>query len=181
MSPQPAASSRVSRSLTVSLSPALNCSVEFAATGQIHVVSCCPHQVSVPQRRRDSNLYASAPHRGSSRGEACQQGYCCLHQQAREHYGVSLPALVRKPDEHRAAMLRVGCRRMPSVVIANAATGKLVPHQQMREAVRKPLFQGYLVGSLLPIPEVEGKEGSRYPRHRWTFSFSVMCYFQIRT
>ena len=48
------------------------------------------------------------------------------------------------------------------------------------EAVRKPLFQGYLVGSLLPIPEVEGKEGSRYPRHRWTFSFSVMCYFQIR-
>jgi hypothetical protein len=42
------------------------------------------------------------------------------------------------------------------------------------------LFQGYLVGSLLPIPEVEGKEGSRYPRHRWTFSFSVMCYFQIR-
>ena len=51
----------------------------------------------------------------------------------------------------------------------------------MREAVRKPLFQGHLVGSLLPIPEVEGKEGSRYPRHRWTFSFSVMCYFQIRT
>ena len=50
----------------------------------------------------------------------------------------------------------------------------------MREAVRKPLFQGHLVGSLLPIPEVEGKEGSRYPRHRWTFSFSVMCYFQIR-
>ena len=100
MSPQPAASSRVSRSLTVSLSPALNCSVEFAATGQIHVVSCCPHQVSVPQRRRDSNLYASAPHRGSSRGEACQQGYCCLHQQAREHYGVSLPALVRKPDQY---------------------------------------------------------------------------------
>lgn len=42
------------------------------------------------------------------------------------------------------------------------------------------MFQGYLVGSLLPIPEVEGKEGSRYPRHRWTFSFSVMCYFQIR-
>ena len=40
-----------------------NCSVEFAATGQIHVVSCCPHQVSVPQCRRDSNLYASAPHR----------------------------------------------------------------------------------------------------------------------
>lgn len=100
MSPQPAASSRVSRSLTVSLSPALNCSVEFAATGQIHVVSCCPHQVSVPQCRRDSNLYASAPHRGSSRGEACQQGYCCLHQQAREHYGVSLPALVRKPDQY---------------------------------------------------------------------------------
>ena len=77
-----------------------NCSVEFAATGQIHVVSCCPHQVSVPQCRRDSNLYASAPHRGSSRGEACQQGYCCLHQQAREHYGVSLPALVRKPDQY---------------------------------------------------------------------------------
>ena len=46
----------------LSLSPALNCSVEFAATGQIHVVSCCPHQVSVPQCRRDSNLYASAPH-----------------------------------------------------------------------------------------------------------------------
>ena len=42
------------------------------------------------------------------------------------------------------------------------------------------MFQGHLVGSLLPIPEVEGKEGSRYPRHRWTFSFSVMCYFQIR-
>ena len=42
------------------------------------------------------------------------------------------------------------------------------------------LLQGHLVGSLLPIPEVEGKEGSRYPRHRWTFSFSVMCYFQIR-
>lgn len=29
-----------------------------------------------------------------------QQGYCCLHQQAREHYGVSLPALVRKPDQY---------------------------------------------------------------------------------
>lgn len=42
------------------------------------------------------------------------------------------------------------------------------------------MLQGHLVGSLLPIPEVEGKEGSRYPRHRWTFSFSVMCYFQIR-
>ena len=41
------------------------------------------------------------------------------------------------------------------------------------------LLQGHLVGSLLPIPEVEGKEGSRYPRHRWTDS--VMCsYFQIR-
>ena len=56
--------------------------------------------VCAAQRRRDSNLYASAPHRGSSRGEACQQGYCCLHQQAREHYGVSLPALVRKPDQY---------------------------------------------------------------------------------
>ena len=41
------------------------------------------------------------------------------------------------------------------------------------------MLQGHLVGSLLPIPEVEGKEGSRYPRHRWTDS--VMCsYFQIR-
>ena len=61
--------------------------------------------------------------------------------------------------------------------------GRVLPGNEqikMREAVRKPLFQGHLVGSLLPIPEVEGKEGSRYPRHRWTFSFSVMCYFQIR-
>ena len=65
-----------------------------------------------------------------------RKGIVAYNQQARENYGVSLPALVRKPDEHRAAMLRVGCRRMHSVVIANAATGKLVPHQQMREAVR---------------------------------------------
>ena len=46
-----------------------------------------------------------SPHTGPEfgyprRGEACQQGYCCLHQQAREHYGVSLPALVRKPDQY---------------------------------------------------------------------------------
>ena len=65
-----------------------------------------------------------------------RKGIVAYNQQARENYGVSLPALVRKPDEHRAAMLRVACRQMHSVVIANAATGKLVPHQQMREAVR---------------------------------------------
>ena len=100
MSPQPAGFLARFALLNGLFRQPSNCSVEFAATGQIHVVSCCPHQVSVPQRRRDSNLYASAPHRGSSRGEACQQGYCCLHQQAREHYGVSLPALVRKPDQY---------------------------------------------------------------------------------
>ena len=53
----------------------------------------------------------------------------------------------------------------------------------MREAVRKPLFQGHLVGSLLPIPEVEGKEGSRYPRHTQMDIFIqcyVLLYFQIR-
>ena len=32
-----------------------------------------------------------------------RKGIVAYNQQARENYGVSLPALVRKPDEHRAA------------------------------------------------------------------------------
>ena len=44
-----------------------------------------------------------------------RKGIVAYNQQARENYGVSLPALVRKPDQYRqsyrAAMKRVGCPR----------------------------------------------------------------------
>ena len=115
-------SSRVSRSLTgsLSVSPALNCSVEFAATGQIHVVSCCPHQVSVPQCRRDSNLYglclgtpSEAAREVKLAGKA--KGIVAYIQPAGKGAlwcePASTGAQARSVQSYRAAMKRVGCPR----------------------------------------------------------------------